>query len=50
MKNIRYWLYTKAKPYPSDDAIYIDDKYMLLVLDPLVFYKRRELVASELGK
>lgn len=50
MKNIRYWLYTKAKPYPSDDAVYIDDKYMLLVLDPLIFYKKRELVINNLDK
>ena len=50
MEKIRYWLYVNAKPYPSDDAVYVDDKYLILVLDPHVFYKRRELVARSLDK
>ena len=50
MENIRFWLYTKAKSYPSYDSVYADDKYMILVLDPLVFYKHRELVARALDE
>ena len=44
MENIRFWLYTKAKPYPSFDSVYVDDKYLLLVLDKLTFNKHKELV------
>ena len=50
MDNIKYWLYTKATPYPSPNSVYIDDKYLLLVLDRLTFYKHRELVARALDK
>ena len=44
INNIKYWLYKDAKPYPSDNFAYIDDKYMILIIDPLIFYKYRELV------
>ena len=50
MKNIRYWLYTKAKPYPDKNFIYIDDRYILLVLKSHEFYNYRELVARALDK
>lgn len=48
MENIKFWLYTKAKPYPSYDSVYVDDKYLLLVLDRLTFDKNKELVARKL--
>lgn len=44
MKNIRWWLYMEAK----QGDVYIDDKYMIMVFDKLVFYKNRELVAEKL--
>ena len=50
MEKIRYWLYTEAEPYPSYKSVYVDDKYLILVLDKLVFYKYRELVATSLDK
>lgn len=50
MKKIRYWLYMDAKPYPNQSSVYIDKKYMILVLDPLVFYKHRELVSRALDE
>jgi hypothetical protein len=46
MKAIRMWLYTQAKV----GDIYIDDKYILAVLDEVDFYKNRELVATSLDK
>ncbi len=46
MKNIREWLYMKAKL----GSVYIDDKYILAILDENDFYKNRELVATSLDK
>jgi hypothetical protein len=50
MEKIRYWLYMEAKPYPSQNSVYVDEKYLILVLDPLVFYKHRELVSRALDE
>lgn len=50
MEKIRYWLYMEAEPYPSYKSVYVDEKYLILVLDPLVFYKHRELVAKSLDE
>ena len=50
MENIRYWLYTSARPYPHENSIYIDDKYLLLILESYDFYNYRELVAMGLDR
>lgn len=46
MSNIRYWLYMEAK----QNDVYIDDKYIILVLDMLNLYKNRELVITKLDE
>ncbi len=50
MKKIRYWLYMIAKPYPDKNFIYVDDKYIIVVLDKPIFYNHRELVAKSLDE
>lgn len=44
MQNIRFWLYAQAKL----NDVYIDDKYIIPVLDLEEFYKHRELVLKRL--
>lgn len=39
---ISYWLYNKAKPYPDEQAVYIDDRYIILIPDAKTFYQKRE--------
>lgn len=39
---ISYWLYNQAKPYPSVNAVYIDDRYIILIPDIKTFYQKRE--------
>ena len=46
MKNIRFWLYNEAK----GNGVYVDDKYIILVLETKIFYQKRELVANWLDK
>jgi len=46
MENIRYWLYNDAR-YSN---VYVDDRYIIAVLDMNDFYKYRELVAAKLDK
>lgn len=48
-KNIRYWLYTKAKPYPHKNSIYIDNHNIILLLDAKQLHKSKELVAKNLS-
>ena len=50
MDNIRYWLYMIAKPYPDINSIYVDDRYLILILDKYDFYNYREIVAKGLDK
>ena len=51
VEKLRYWLYTKAKQYPHQDGIYIDDKFILLVLDKKFFDKYKErFIEGLLGK
>jgi len=40
--NIMYWLYNKAEQYPNANAIYIDNRYIILVPDAKTFYQKRE--------
>ena len=46
MENVRFWLYNKAK----GNSVYVDDKYIILVLDKKEFYQKRELVARALDE
>jgi hypothetical protein len=46
MKNIRFWLYNEAKY----NSVYVDDKYIIMVLDLQSFYKNRELLTLKLDK
>lgn len=46
MKNIRFWLYHDAKY----NSVYVDDKYIIMVLDLPKFYKNREILASRLDQ
>jgi len=46
IKNIRYWLYMEAK----QNSVWVDDKYIILVLDMLDFYRHRELVLKKLDE
>ena len=39
---ISYWLYNDARPYPNINAIYMDDRYIILVPDAKTFYQKRE--------
>lgn len=46
MSNMRYWLYMEAK----QNGVYVDDRYIILVLDILNFYKNREFVVTKLDE
>ena len=47
--NIRYWIYTSDKTYPNKDSIYIDDNYIIFLLDKKELYKHRELISKKLS-
>lgn len=46
VESIKYWLYTKAKY----NSVYVDDKYILMVMSLPHFYKYRETVVNKLDK
>lgn len=45
---LRYWMYMEAAPYPSEKSIYIDNQYIVVVIDRGIFNKNRELVIGKM--
>ena len=48
IQDISMWLYVQAKQYPHQRSIYVDNKYLLLNLDEMFFYRNRGLLSTEL--
>jgi hypothetical protein len=49
-QNISYWTYIQSKPYPHEQSIYVDDKYILMNFNELFFNQNRGLLNQKLEK
>ena len=49
-QDINMWLYLQSKPYPNQESIYIDDKYILMNLEKMDFNQNRGRLSREIKK
>ena len=48
VKDMRYWMYLKAKTYPNTDGIYMGNKFIIFNFDDLFFNRYRETIARNI--
>ena len=48
VKDMRYWMYLKAKTYPNTDGIYLGNKFIIFNFDDLFFNRYRETIARNI--
>ena len=49
LNNLRLWMYIKAKSYPHQNSIFIDNKLIVFNFDDIFFNKNKETVLNNLN-